>query len=619
MQSRKKHESSQTPVCTPNHGAHHKQSHLDFEEPKIFQQLNIEELLERLSQEDIEQGLVCLFLRANALKTRNQLILKIINSTSAKVVEDVKDYLTKKKIVLDFVAFQKFFEVLVSREDRKDSGSFFTPLFVVDYITEKTILGDDSVIDPTCGCGAFLLGAVNRLRNVTHKPVISIIEQNLYGADISKNSIRRAKIVLTLFALINGEDKKEICFNFVVGDSLTIEWEKTFPTIFKKGGFDAVIGNPPYAEISAGADVKLLQKQYSLMRTKNANPNLYLLFLELMPRLTKGKTGRCGIIIPLSIAYNSGKTYEQFRKMIMESTADWQFGFYDRSPDSLFGDKVKTRNSIVFVQKTGNYTLHTTKLHRWHSKNRDTLFDNVEYQNITHIDITKGIPKISSAIELQALKSLGERKERLSDAIDPLFRTMNKKQRDATIFFHNTAYNWLPFFRELPISKDANGKLLGTEEKNMLLCNDDNHANLIYAVLNSRLSYWYWLVYGDGFHMNRTFIESLPINPSNLPKKVQMRIATLGAALKNEVKKHPTTKNNSGKAIGNFNILACGNIIDSIDTLLLDACQLPKEFLNKLYSRYSYHISAGRHTFKNSTNLKIVQDTGCHDEAKAEI
>jgi len=92
-----------------------------------------------------------------------------------------------------------------------------------------------------CEYGNSDIVVINKL---TKKPMIKILEQNIFGADISDTSIYRSKILLTLFALLNGEDKEEIKFNIIDTDSLSYKWKVNYPN-----GFDVVIGNPPYVEV----------------------------------------------------------------------------------------------------------------------------------------------------------------------------------------------------------------------------------------------------------------------------------------------------------------------------------------------------------------------------------
>jgi len=136
--------------------------------------------------------------------------------------------------------------------------------------------------------------AAEKIKELTNKSIINIIEKNLYGVDISKRSIERTKLILSLLSLINNEDKEDINFNLVVGDSLRLDWKKQFPNIFKEdgwrntfdsksnlSGFDVIIGNPPYVRIQNLDDQTKKRIREKWSSAKKYNVDLYIPFIEL--------------------------------------------------------------------------------------------------------------------------------------------------------------------------------------------------------------------------------------------------------------------------------------------------------------------------------------------------
>ena len=146
----------------------------------------------------------------------------------------------------------------------------------MDYIINKTVKKNTGTIcDPSCGTSVFLIGDVKRLHKLTGRPVSEIIENNIYGADILVDHIKYCKILLILYMLSTGEDKKLLSFNLRVCNSLTFDWKKYHPH-----GFDAVIGNPPYVRIQdiSGDEKEELQTKWL---TCKGSYNLYFAFFEL--------------------------------------------------------------------------------------------------------------------------------------------------------------------------------------------------------------------------------------------------------------------------------------------------------------------------------------------------
>jgi len=114
---------------------------------------------------------------------------------------------------------------------------------------------------------------------------------------VRKLTVRRCKILLALLALENGEDVRNINFNIVRDDSLEVDWNALFPEVFSNGGFDVVIGNPPYVKFQ-DLQNSLRKKLYDNWLTlKKGNYNLYFAFFELGIKILRDD-GILGYITP---------------------------------------------------------------------------------------------------------------------------------------------------------------------------------------------------------------------------------------------------------------------------------------------------------------------------------
>jgi len=270
----------------------------------VIKKREIDQILKKYSIEEIETALIEGFLEENNInQVKNQIIKNSIikSSNSSKI----KKYLKKKLFEFSLKNIERFFELLIPIKDRGINGAFYTPCLVVDYIINKTITGDQQVCDPSCGSGAFLVAAVEKIIEITGKKTIEVLENNIFGCDILGYNIHRTKIILTLLALKNGEDVKNIQFNLEHGDSLKKEWHQMFPKIFpsknykNNEGFDVVIGNPPYVRIQ---DLNNTIKTYlckNYFTVNGGNFNLYFAFFELGISILKEK-GHLGYIVPNS-------------------------------------------------------------------------------------------------------------------------------------------------------------------------------------------------------------------------------------------------------------------------------------------------------------------------------
>ena len=186
------------------------------------------------------------------------------------------------------------------------------------------------ICDPACGSGAFLNQAMDFLITEHHRideyhtnieyenaPKRSqavftfrdvetvILENNLYGVDINEEAVEIAKLSLWLRSAEKGRKLNDLSNRIKIGDSLIIDpeiagekafdWEKEFPEVFAKGGFDCVIGNPPYVRVQRlkYGVIDYLKTHY---KTAMKRIDISLCFIELSKKLLKSDSGLSSFI-----------------------------------------------------------------------------------------------------------------------------------------------------------------------------------------------------------------------------------------------------------------------------------------------------------------------------------
>ena len=178
-----------------------------------------------------------------------------------------------------------------------------------------------TILDPACGSGAFLNAALQFLM-AEHKHIDemeakvtgsaiefqgvenSILENNLFGVDINEESVGIAQLALWLRTAkphrkLNTLNQNIKCGNSLISDPViagtkAFDWQKEFPQVFEKGGFDVVIGNPPYVQLQSLGEMSDVYAQCGY-ETYNKSADLYCLFYEKGCKLLKGK-GLLGFI-----------------------------------------------------------------------------------------------------------------------------------------------------------------------------------------------------------------------------------------------------------------------------------------------------------------------------------
>ena len=219
------------------------------------------------------------------------------------------------------------------------------------------------ILDPACGSGAFLNqtldflmtehqeiddriaeleGKTDTLR--LHDTDKSILENNIYGVDINEESVEIAKLALWLRTAQRGRPLSDLSGNIKCGNSLiddpeiagdkAFDWNVEFKEIMDNGGFDVVIGNPPYVDIKS-LEHDLTLSLFKKFKTAENRINLYSLFIEQAYYLVKEK-GFVSFINPNSILVNS--SYTKIRKLLIKSITK-----IIKLPDDVFPDaKVET-------------------------------------------------------------------------------------------------------------------------------------------------------------------------------------------------------------------------------------------------------------------------------------
>ncbi|MCF0218294.1 MAG: N-6 DNA methylase [Muribaculaceae bacterium] len=228
----------------------------------------------------LNKFVVTSFARYNHL-TIDDGFLRSFLATEDDGLETDINLLAKECTIEDVI---NIFELAIPEAEKTANGAVYTPKYIRDYIvmqvmhSERKPLNECLCADISCGCGAFLFTLADYLHNHTNMTYRQVIH-NLYGVDISATSIGRAKVLLSLAALLYGEIINEDDFNLFCGDSLTFDF-KSMPGVCENGGLDIVVGNPPYVR-SKHIDDATKQHLPLWNTSKVGNADLYIPFFEI--------------------------------------------------------------------------------------------------------------------------------------------------------------------------------------------------------------------------------------------------------------------------------------------------------------------------------------------------
>jgi len=258
------------------------------------------------------------------------------------IYEQYLEHLIKKK--------GKEAEVFPGRGKRKAQGIYYTPKFVVRYIVENTLgpalkgkpLSEARkirILDPACGSGSFLVEALDYLENhwrqqkwvpqpkggenaqqtdfFDYMTKIQFLTENIHGVDLDAQAVEIAQLNLLLKVLSQRERLPNLVNRIREGNSLIsgsedelkryfgnkwrekkhFNWEQQFEDIMAEGGFDVVIGNPPYVQSRNISDDAERHYYWAKYATDTNHSDIFSFFVQKGIALLK-EGGFLGLILP---------------------------------------------------------------------------------------------------------------------------------------------------------------------------------------------------------------------------------------------------------------------------------------------------------------------------------
>lgn len=184
-------------------------------------------------------------------------------------------------------------------KDRKSKGAYYTPFFAVDkIISVAKIREDDSILDPSCGTGNFLLRLPDSI------PLTSI-----HGYDIDEMAVSIARINLAIAKKIQTRTELNIIMRNICKKDFLFDEERGKT-------FDVILGNPPWGYSYSIREIELIKAKYNCCY-KTSRPESFSLFVE-RALLTLNEKGNLAFLLPEAIL--ATKVHTQIRKVILEKS-----------------------------------------------------------------------------------------------------------------------------------------------------------------------------------------------------------------------------------------------------------------------------------------------------------
>lgn len=329
----------------------------------------------------INRLFVSTFVAANSLKVINndyiQGYLIADGDDYASYLYWIQKKVKEKNLKFGLEELISLFEFVISPSDRVITGAVYTPKPIRDKIVSRCLegiqprmLADSKVADISCGCGGFLMDVSLCIYQRTGRTFTDIYRNNIFGIDIEEYSIERTKIVLTLLALMHGEDEK-FEFNLLCADTLdcrSVNFDKRFKS------FDIIVGNPPYVcSRNMSDDTKGKAMAFEVCRY--GHPDLYIPFIQIaIDSLNAG--GRMGFITMNSF-FNSlnGRGLREYL-----SERQMEVRIVDFRGFQVFSSR-STYTCLLFVSNSSSAHLSYASLEEGLAK-ADFYFEQIPYESL---------------------------------------------------------------------------------------------------------------------------------------------------------------------------------------------------------------------------------------------
>ncbi|MDZ7816995.1 MAG: DNA methyltransferase [Planctomycetota bacterium] len=344
-------------------------------------------------------------------------------------------------------------------------------------------------------------------------------------------------------------------------------WFAEFFGIMKAGGFDVIIGNPPYVSTSKVDYLSTAAKAQKF-------PDLYAHVLLRTIDISSA-CGRFGMIVPLSITFS--QKFTSLREALTSVGKAW-FSSYDNIPAALFAGV--SQRCTIWIGDRSAPMLSVSPMYRWRSITRDFLIENVCYTQLPFCEINaNGLPKLSSSTSASLLSSIvSPPKSALRTLIIPSSQAKN------WLRFSQTARNFVSAFKDdAPCLEEATLKSVPSSQNGKVAIAQPEQVFAALSTVVGELYFWYWLTRGDGFHVTSWIVADFIQVLAHLPEREFNILTEIGKILHQRRFEALTFKKNAGKHVGNFSYRGHPWLTRRADMVLLAGLGMSREAVLKVF------------------------------------
>jgi hypothetical protein len=333
-------------------------------------------------------------------------------------------------------------------------------------------------------------------------------------------------------------------------------WFVEFYGIMQRGGFDVIIGNPPYVEYSK------VRKEYTVKgyTTESCN-NLFALTTERSIALLS-KQGRCGLIIPVS--FSSSGALNPLRDVVAESSHMLWLSHFSNRPGKLFEGAQNRLTIMLYHPSIAEGRVFSTPYYRWDARGgeRDSVFPTIEYTSLGSLS-----RKFHGLFPKTGTQEGVSIQQKLSNS-RTVRHTITKASAHPVYWVRVPGYFCQFFLRPPKARPEKGGPERDRGELKTIFARDSRQQRALHAILNSSTYYQFYCIYTDGRHINPSDVYDFPLQMEKFDAQLLDELCSLSVKLEECAMTNTSQWRKSGLLIDSVDFKPCKPIIDEIDRAL---------------------------------------------------
>ena len=402
------------------------------------------------------------------------------------------------------------------------------------------------------------------------------------GAAVAKRALleRSGTLRADCDDLLHGLREETAPLDEWVASHQPFHWFIEFPSIWRNGGFDVIIGNPPYIKTKNVTGYRRVG--YATAKC----PDLYAVCVERASTLLN-RRGRFAMIVMHSLCFS--RAFSDLRTTVRKLLPRTWISSFARRPDSLFAGSAAVRNSILIGSRYPTPRLMVSRIRRWSPDQRMALFGDIKYSTCPRpLETAVSPPQWPYLDDHTLVAALLQLTKHSRDENLNMLRNS-----PYALGYKTTALYQLGVYVDEPPTVDPITRvpaLTGSARTGWLYFETEAERDISLIALAGRWGYLWWLTYSDEFHVTRSTLAAFPgdierlaaraAQPGNrTPGDMELVILLeLSRRLQDEMPNHLAWMKKAGVDVGRYNMVKLRHITDQADWLLARAWGIEDAF-----------------------------------------